>query len=122
MATAFPINLSTMHQFIFEDLDLEYRAFNLLCAVTHSCIFFGLLLSYAKFSVKIHKMCSNLSRLQWEVSGYAFGLRTKLKLLMCFERLSSRKKIGVAIGGTVLTFPLFMKVIKYERRSVLHNQ
>ena len=112
MVTAFPINLSIMHQIIFEDLDLEMRSFYIICIITHSILLFGVTLSYASFSQKIHKMCSNLSRLQWRISSNSFDLRTKFKLIMSFERLSSRKKIGIAMGGTVFTFPLFSKVKK----------
>ena len=112
MVTAFPINLATMHQILFENLDLEMRSFYIICILVHSTLLFGLTLSYASFSQKIHKMCSNLSRLQWRISSNPFCLRTKFKLLMCFERLSSRKKIGITMGGTVFTFPLFTKVKK----------
>ena len=110
LATAFPINLSATHQIMFENLDIEIRSLYLINILVHNTVLFGLTLSYASFSQKIHKMCSNLSRLQWRISSNPFCLRTKFKLLMCFERLSSRKKIGVSFGGTVMTFPLFSKV------------
>ncbi len=38
-------------------------------------------------------------------------MRTKIKLLTCFERLSSERKIGFSIGSiAVMTFPLFSQV------------
>ncbi len=45
---------------------------------------------------------------------FAFFMFThnKIKLLACFERLSSNRKIGFSIGSiAVVTFPLFYKVI-----------
>jgi hypothetical protein len=38
-------------------------------------------------------------------------MRTKIKILSCFERLSSERKIGFSIGSiAVMTFPLFSQV------------
>ena len=39
-------------------------------------------------------------------------MRFKLKLLMCFEKLSSDRKLGMSIGSLgVMTLPLFSKVM-----------
>ena len=110
MATAFPINLTVMHQLLFENLSLNLRLLYAIGMIFDDVLLFGLQYCFASLSVKIHKMHSKLSRLQWSLNGYPFQLRTKLKLLMCFERLSSKKKIGITMGSIVFTMTLFRKV------------
>ena len=110
VVTAFPINLFSMHQIIFERIELFLRLFFVILLLFHDMIFFGLQLSLASFSKKIHKMGSNLSRLQWKVNGNPYRMRTKLKLLITFEKLSSKKKLGISLGYVIMTFPLFYKV------------
>ena len=119
LITAFPINLSAMHQVIFEKIELQLRIFFTIGVFCHDLILFGLQLSFASFSKKVHKMCVNLSRLQWRVRGFPFRTRTKLKLLATFERLSSKKKIGITVGSVVMTFPIFYKVSMLFSLSLL---
>ena len=42
---------------------------------------------------------------------FPFRTRIKFKLLMCFERLAAKKKVGFTVAGTAMTFPLFSLVI-----------
>ena len=107
---AIPSNQIMKHQIIFESMELHIRVFFSLILILNDGVLFGLQLSYASFSKKVHKMCSNLSRLQWKVNGYPFRMRMKIKLMVSFERLSSNKMIGVTMGGIVLTFPFFYLV------------
>jgi hypothetical protein len=66
----------------------------------------------ASLSSKIHKGAKRLSRFQWKINGWPFRTRTKIKILITFERLSSDRKIGFTIGSlAVMTFPLFYRVI-----------
>lgn len=110
MITAFPINLTIMHQLLFEDIDLYMRFFYAFIIILDDTILFGLQYSYALFSLKVHKMAKKLSQLQWEINGWPFRMRFKLKILMCFERLAHKKKFGMTIGSVVVTFPLFQQV------------
>ena len=109
--TSFPFNLIMMHQVLFEDLSINLRIAYGLMLFGDDAIMFGVQYSFASLSLKCHKMCSKLSRLQWSINRYPNRMRTKLKLLMCFERLSSKRKIGITLGSMVFTMPLFSKVI-----------
>ena len=118
----FPGNLVIMHQILFESMELHIRVFLVLSILLNDGILFGLQLIYALFSKKVHKMCSNLSRLQWRVNGFPFRMRTKIKLLVSFERLSSKKKIGITIGGVVMTFQIFYlvsRIISNQNQNIM---
>ena len=111
-ATIIPINLTIMHQLLFEDIPLELRLFYVVCIVCSDTLLFGLQYCFALYSVKIHSMYAKLSRLQWCLKGSR--MRTKWKLIMCFERLTSVKhRIGFTMGSIVFTMPLFAMVIYF---------
>ena len=113
IGTTLPMNLALKHQILFESLPLQVRIFYSICALLDDILLFGIQYCFAAFSVTIHRMHSKLSRLQWSLNGYPFRMRTKMKLLICFERLSSGHKIGVKMGPVVMTFTLFSLVIIY---------
>jgi hypothetical protein len=112
--TVIPINLCSLHQFLFENQKFYNRAalgFSILIELIF--IFFVQLLA-ASLSSKIHKTGKRLSELQWRINGWPFRARTKIKILNTFERLSSNRKIGFTIGSlAVMTFPLFYRVINF---------
>ena len=108
--TSFPLNLILMHQILFEDISFDLRIAYGMLLIGDDALLFGVQYCLALLSIKCHKMCSKLSRLQWSINRYPNRMRTKLKLLMCFERLSSKKKIGMTMGSIVFTMPLFSKV------------
>ena len=111
--TSLPMNLTLKHQLLFESIPLQVRFFYLICSLLDDTLLFGIQYYFAAFSLKIHKVCVKLSRLQWSLNGYPFRMRIKMKLLMCFERLSSTHKFGVKMGPVVMTFALFSMVILF---------
>ena len=109
-ATMLPINLTIMHQLLFEDIPLQLRLLYVVCMFCSDVQLFGLQFLLASLTVKIHSMYAKLSRLQWCLKGSR--IRVKWKLIMCFERLSSTKhRIGITMGSIVFTMPLFAKVL-----------
>ncbi len=112
--TVIPMNLNSLHQFLFENMEFYMRAvFGLSILIQLIVIFFTQFL-IASLSSKVHKTGKRLSRLQWKINGWPFRARTKIKILTTFERLSSDRKIGLSIGSlAVMTFPLFYKVISF---------
>ena len=113
VVTMIPINLTIMHQLLFEDIPLHLRLFYFFCIICSDSLLFGLQYCFALYSVKIHSMYAKLSRLQWCLNGSR--MRIKWKLIMCFERLTSAKhRIGFTMGSVVFTMPLFAKVIIFS--------
>ena len=107
--TSFPINLIIMHQLLFESIPDQVWAFYFFCLILNQTQLFGVQYCFASLSVKIHSMYAKLPRLQWSLSRR--HMRTKLKLVLCFERLVSKEKIGITMGSVVYTMPLFQMVI-----------
>ena len=105
-----PINLLLLHQVLFQSLTITIRLLLISCIFGNDFILFGLQYEFALLSAKVHKMCSKVSRLQWSLNGYPFRMRTKLKILMCFERLSAKDKIGIAVANNTMTLTLFSMV------------
>jgi hypothetical protein len=106
-----PINLFLLHQYLFEDLKFYVQIIFLFILTIQSLVIFVFQYYFASLSASIHKPLNILSRLQWNLNGWPFRMRTKIKLLSCFERLSSNRKIGLSIGSiAVMTFPLFFQV------------
>ena len=110
LLTTMPINLLAQHQVLFESLKVHIKLGFILGIFLNDCCLFGLQAAYALVSKKIHLMNLKLSRLQWSLNGYPFRMRIKIKLLMCFERMSAKRKIGITMAGAAMTFPLFSKV------------
>ena len=112
-ATIIPINLTILHQLLFEDIPIQLRLFFFVCIFGSNILLFGVQYCFALYScLKIHSMYAKLSRLQWCLNGYPFRMRIKFKLIMCFERLTSTKhRIGFTMGSIVYTMPLFAAVI-----------
>ena len=110
MLCCFPMNLLAMHQLFFEQLDELVIVFGTIILVINNFVVFMLQFIFALLSKKIHRMLVKLSLLQWSLNGYPFRMRSKMKLLMCLERLSAKRKIGFTIAGTAMTFPLFSQV------------
>jgi len=110
--TVIPMNLCFLHQFLFGKIELFVRLFIGFSVIIELFVIFIFQFMIASISSSMHKSAKNLSRLQWAMNGWPFRTRTKIKLLTCFERMSSNRKIGFSIGSiAVMTFPLFYKVI-----------
>ncbi len=105
------MNLILLYQYLFEDLKFYIQIIVLFLITIQSLTIFVFQYYFASLSASIHKPLKVLSRLQWNLNGWPFRMRTKIKLLSWFERLSSDRKIGAAIGSiAVMTFPLFSEV------------
>ncbi len=110
--TMIPMNLCLLHEILFEEFEIYDKIFLGFTLIIQMIIIFFFQLLTASLSSKIHIGGKKLSRLQWKINGWPFRTRIKIKLLACFERLSSNRKIGFSIGSiAVVTFPLFYKVI-----------
>jgi hypothetical protein len=106
-----PINLLLLHQYLFEDLKFYIKIISLFIIIIQSMGIFFFQFNLASCSASMHKSVKILAKLQWEINGWPFRTRTKIKVLTCFERLSSNKKIGFSIGSlAVMAFPLFYRV------------
>jgi len=106
-----PTNLIVLHQYLFEDIKFYVQIVYLLIITMQLLAIFVFQYNFASLSTSIHKSSKILSRLQWKLNGCPFRMRTKIQLLIYFERLSSDRKIGFSIGSlAVMTFPLFSKV------------
>ena len=112
---SFPLNILLMHQLLFESIPDQVRFFYLFGLIINDSQIFGVQYCFASLSVKIHSMYAKLSRLQWCLTRRQ--MQTKLKLVLCFERLVSKKKTGITMGSVVFTMPLFKMVIKYVIRN-----
>ena len=106
---SFPVNLILMHQVLFEFIPLQIRIFYIFGLILNDSQLFGVQYCFALLSIKIHSMYAKLSRLQWCLNRRQ--MQTKLKLILCFDRLVSRKRIGITMGSIVFTMPLFQMVI-----------
>jgi len=110
--TVIPMSLCFLHQFLSEEIELFVRFYIGFAVLVEFVVIFFFQFMIASISSSMHKSVNNLSRLQWAMNGWLFRTRTKIKLLACFERMSSKRKIGFSIGSlAVMTFPLFYKVI-----------
>ncbi len=108
--TIIPMNLRLLQEFLFEVLKLYVKILVGFPIIIQFILIFQFLL--VSLSNKIHRYGKKLSQLQWGINGWPFGARTKIKLLICFERLSTNRKIGFSIGSlAVMTFPMFYKVM-----------
>jgi hypothetical protein len=115
-----PINLLLLHQYLFEDLKFYIKIIALFIIIVQSMAIFYFQLYIASISSSMHKPRQNLLKLQWEINGWPFRTRTKIKLITCFERLSSDRKIGLSIGSlAVMTFPLFYRVNNFAFSSLV---
>jgi hypothetical protein len=92
-----PMNLCLLHEILFEEFEIYVQIFFGFTLIMQMIIIFLFQLLTASLSSKIHIGGKKLSRLQWKINGWPF--RTKIKLLACFERLSSNRKIGFSIGS-----------------------
>ena len=90
MVSAFPFNLTMMHQLLFESIPIEIRILFAFGILIHGSVLFGVQYCFALLSVKIHRMYAKLSRLQWCLNRRQMPV--KLKLIICFERLVSKKE------------------------------
>ena len=107
----YPTSLLFLHQLLFERLSLFVKIFYILTLILFYIPLFGVQYLLALYSKRLHQMCVKLSRLQWRINGWPFRMRFKLKLLICFEKLSSSLKLGVSIGSLgVITLPVFSRV------------
>jgi hypothetical protein len=115
-----PSNLLLLHQYLFEDLKFYIKIAAFIIIIIQSFAIFLLQFYIASISPSMHKPRQNLLKLQWKINGWPFRTRTKIKLLTCFERLSSDRKIGISIGSlAVMTFPLFYKVNNFVFSSLV---
>ena len=108
MVSALPFNLTMMHQLLFEAIPIMTRFLFAFGILIHGSLLFGVQYCFALLSVKIHRMYAKLSRLQWCLNRRQMSV--KLKLIICFKRLVSKKKIGITFGSVVFVMPLFTKV------------
>ena len=115
-----PDTLILLHQLFFDPLNGFIKVLFVLTLVMLYMPLIGAQFMFALHSKRLHQMCVKLSRLQWRVNGWPFRMRFKLKLLICFEKLSSDRKLGANIGSLgVMTFPKFYKVCE---NTVLYIQ
>jgi hypothetical protein len=114
-----PMNLILLYQYLFEDLKFYIQIIVLFLITIQSLSIFVFQYYFASLSASIHKPLNILSRLQWNLNGWPFRMRTKIKLLSYFERLSSDRKVGITIGSiAVMTFPLFFQVYIFYNLSI----
>ena len=112
-----------MHQLLFEDIPLHLTLYYVACIICTDSLLFGVQYCFALYSVKIHSMYAKLSRLQWCLNGYPFLMRIKMKLIMCFERLTSTKhRIGFTMGSIVFTMQLFAMVTIFFEIIINHEK
>ena len=117
--TTFPVSLINLHQILFERLDIFVKILYSFYLTALYTIFFVLQYFMASFSAKMHKQCKTFARIQWRIGPSDQSLPFKLKLQAYFERLSSKKRIGLMIGSMVIiTFPLFSGVNDFLFDSV----
>ena len=119
--TCIPCTLTILHQVLFEELDSKILK---LIFITVILIFYSILFFVqfflASLSTKIHKMCKTLSRIQWNLNSKQIDLRFKLKVMTYFERLTAKKRIGIAMSSlTVFTFQLFAAVCNRAYCNIL---
>ena len=109
--TLMPLNLILIHQFLFEELALEYKLYSVLLIGMMTLTTIITQYTVAHLSLLTHRTAVPLSRLQLRLKGLPFGLRHKIKVMSYFERLSSNRKFGITIGPTItLTMPVFSQV------------
>jgi len=110
--TMIPMNLCLLYEILFQEFEIYVKILFVFTLIMQMIIIFLFQLLTASLSSKIHRGGKKLSRLQWKINGWPFRTRTKIKLLICFQRLSSNRKICFSIGSiAVVTFPLFYKVM-----------
>jgi hypothetical protein len=115
-----PTNLILLHQYLFENLKFYVQFLVLFIIIIQTLAIFVFQYYFASISASIHKPFKILSRLQWNIRGWPFRMRTKIKLLTCIERLGSNRKIGFAIGSiAVMTFPLFSQVYIFHNLLII---
>ena len=115
MFTLIPINLIWLHQLLFEDMAFHNRVFIGFTSMVWVSQIFTTLFGGAFFSKQMHLTTKKLAQLQWKLNGWPFRLRNKIKLMTYFERLSSKKKIGITIGPlTAITYPVFYVVLIFD--------
>ena len=121
--TIFPITLILVHQALFEDGDIFLKFMYILGTLESYFVLFLVQYFLASLSSKMHKMCKKLSHFQWLLKGRVFSYGFKLRLLMCFERLSHKKKrVGFSIGSlAIITFPLFFGVSPLIQIEIQQN-
>jgi hypothetical protein len=104
-----PSNLFVLHQLSFEETKTYILIINTTVVLYE--FFFIFFLSYytSALSQQIHDSAKKLLLLQLRCTGLT--INNKLKLMTCFERLSSKRKIGFSLGPlSVMTYPIFQLV------------
>jgi len=107
--TLIPANLCSLHQLLFEDMKL-YSVMIIILVIVYTW-FFIFFLSYctASLSKLIHKTSNKLLNLL--LKRNQLNICTKLKLMICFERVNNDKKIGFSLKSLfVMTYPALCKV------------
>jgi hypothetical protein len=104
-----PSNLFALHQLLFEERKTYVLMIN-TSIVLYECFFIFFLSYYTSaLSQQIHGSAKKLLLLQLRCTGLT--IKNKIKLMTCFERLSSKRKIGFSLGSlTVMTYPIFQLV------------
>ncbi len=104
-----PSNLVVFHQLLFKETKTYVLMIN--TSIVLYGLFFIFFLSFytSSLSQQIHDSAKNLFLLQLRCNGLI--INNKLKLMICFERLTSKRKIGFSLGSlSVMTFPIFQLV------------
>jgi hypothetical protein len=104
-----PSNLVALHQLLFEETKTYVLMINTLIVFYGFFFIFSLSYYTSSLSQQIHDSAKKLLILQLRFTGLT--IKNKLKLMTCFERLSSKRKIGFSLGSlSVMTFPIFQLV------------
>jgi hypothetical protein len=90
-----PSNLVALHQLLFEETKTYILIINTLIVLYGFFFIFFLSFYTSSLSQQIHNSAKNLLLLQLRCTGLI--INNKLKLMICFERLSSKRKIGFSL-------------------------
>ena len=106
-----PINIFITHQIFFENLIFLVKIILIVLLLINMWILWINFYIFAFLSFKIHYSTNTLSRLQWRLNRWPIRIAFKIKLMAYFERLNSKKRIGVSLGPfSILTFNIFSQV------------
>ena len=106
--TMIPVNLCSMNQLIWSDLNFYVIILTVLFIVYTWIFIFFISYCMATISYHIHNNIDDLLSIQYKIIG---NVHLKVKLLNSFERISNAKKIGFEVKNLfVMTYPTLYRV------------